>query len=236
MSGQPNSHNAKRVIVTGATSGIGRRCATELLERGHSVFATGRHEGRLADLQGCVGTLPVDLTTPGAGDQLISSAVETMGGIDAVVHCAGVGLIKSIRDTSDTDFVRITNTNLRATFLVAKAAAEAMAEGGGGRFLTIPGILGKAPMRSAAAYCASKYGVVGLLKSMALEYARSKVQFCLFHFGGVDSPFWDDIDMRVQRDKMIPVEVAANSMVAAIEAPEHLVTNEVTIQPESHQL
>ena len=71
---------------------------------------------------------------------------------------------------------------------------------------------------------------------MALEYSRKRVQFCLFHFGGVDTPFWDKIDMTVQREKMIPVANAAEAILGAIEAPDHLVTSEVTLQPETHQL
>jgi NAD(P)-dependent dehydrogenase (short-subunit alcohol dehydrogenase family) len=200
------------------------------------VFATGRDEARLNNLEGIRGHLACDLTAPRKADVVVESAVGALRGLDAVIHCAGIGLIKSAKDTSDTDFVRVTNTNLRGTFLIAKATAEAMSASGGGRFLTIPGILGKAPMRGASAYCASKYGVVGLIKSMALEYQRAGVQFCLFHFGGVDSPFWDDIDMKVQRDKMIPTSVAASALIQAVEAPQHLVTSEVTIQPETHQL
>ena len=213
-----------------------RECVLQFLAGGHSVFATGRDGSKLATLGGITGSQAGDLTSPGVADQAVATANEALGGLDTVVHCAGVGLIRPAKDTTDADFVRVTNTNLRATFLVAKAAAETMAASGGGRFLTVPGILGKAAMRGASAYCASKYGVVGLIKAMSLEYQRAGVQFCLFHFGGVDSPFWDDIEMKVQREKMIPVPTAAAAIVSAATAPAHLVTSEVTLQPETHQL
>jgi len=116
------------------------------------------------------------------------------------------------------------------------AVVWAMVAGGKGLFITIPGILGKAPMRNAAAYVASKYALTGMMKCMAQELQRSRVRFCLFHFGGVDTPFWDSITMAVQRDKMIPVGTAADLILQAIDAPPHLVLGEVVLQPESHQL
>lgn len=98
------------------------------------------------------------------------------------------------------------------------------------------GILGKAPMSGASAYCASKFGAIGFLKSMELEYRTKGIQFSYFYFGGVDSPFWDDLDMNVMRDKMIPVSYAASSIIEAVQCPDHLVTGDVVIQPQSHQL
>jgi NAD(P)-dependent dehydrogenase (short-subunit alcohol dehydrogenase family) len=91
-------------------------------------------------------------------------------------------------------------------------------------------------MRNASAYVASKYAVTGMIKCFAQEYQRSGILFCLFHLGGVDSPFWDNIAMAVQREKMIPVSTAADLILQAIDAPPHLVLSEVVMQPESHQL
>jgi NAD(P)-dependent dehydrogenase (short-subunit alcohol dehydrogenase family) len=122
------------------------------------------------------------------------------------------------------------------TFLVAQAAARLMGEQKHGLFLTIPGILGRAVMKNAAAYIASKFAVTGLIKAMAQEYQRVGVRFSLLHLGGVDTPFWDDLGMKVQRDKMIPAGTAADLIVQALELPPHLVLNELVLQPDSHQL
>ncbi|MBJ7259373.1 MAG: SDR family oxidoreductase, partial [Chthoniobacterales bacterium] len=169
-------------------------------------------------------------------ESMLASAVQSMGAIDCVIHCAGIGLIKSAADTTDAEFTKIVNTNLRGTFLVARESCKVMAEQKHGLFITLPGILGKAVMKNAAAYVASKFGVTGLIKTFAQEYARSGVRFCLFFLGGVDSPFWDGINMAVQRDKMIPLSTAADLIMQAIDAPPHLVLAEVVLQPESHQL
>lgn len=225
-----------RILITGASSGIGAALAARLSARGDSLFLTGRSLQKL-EQPGLEATLHAcDLTHPGAAEKCVATALEVLGGLDVVVHCAGVGLIKPAADTTDAEFTHVMNVNTRATFLLAREACKAMATAKKGLFLTIPGILGKAPMRNASAYVASKFAVTGLVKCLAQEYQRSGVRFCLFHLGGVDSPFWDGISMAVQREKMIPVGTAVDLLLQAIDAPPHLVLSEVVMQPESHQL
>jgi short-subunit dehydrogenase len=223
------------ILITGASSGIGAELAKRLSARGDSVFSTGR-SGEKLSATGSGPRLAADLTAPGAAEKIVAAAVESLGSIDVVIHCAGVGLIKAAAETTDAEFTHVMNVNTRATFLLMREACKTMAAAKKGLFLTIPGILGKAPMRNASAYVASKYAVTGMVKCFAQEYQRSGIRFGLFHFGGVDSPFWDNIQMAVQRDKMIPVATAADLILQAIDAPPHLVLSEVVMQPESHQL
>ena len=224
------------ILITGASSGIGAELAKRLSGRGDAVFLTGRSEEKLEALACGNGHLAADLTAPGAAEKVVAAAVESLGSLDVVIHCAGVGLIKSGAETTDAEFTQVMNVNTRATFLLMREACKVMAAAKKGLFITIPGILGKAPMRNASAYVASKYAVTGMVKCFAQEYQRSGVRFCLFHFGGVDTPFWDGIQMAVQRDKMIPAATAADLILQAIDAPPHLVLSEVVMQPESHQL
>ncbi|MEX1119240.1 MAG: SDR family oxidoreductase [Terrimicrobiaceae bacterium] len=226
-----------KILITGASSGIGATLAIKLGARGDSLALAGRSHEKLEGL-GLEGAtlLPGDLTAPGVAEKTVTAASEALGGLDVVVHCAGIGLIKSSLETTDAEFTKVMNVNTRATFLVAQASSKVMAAQKGGLFITIPGILGKAPMKNAAAYCASKYAVTGLIKCFAQEFARSGVRFSLFHLGGVDSPFWDALGTSFQRDKMIPLATAADLVMQAIDAPPGLVLSEVVMQPESHQL
>ncbi len=225
-----------KVLITGASSGIGREVASRLAGRGLTLALTGRSLGKLEALGLEADLIPADLTAPGSAAAVVEKSVAAMGGLDAVIHCAGVGFIKPLTETTDQDFTRILNVNTRATFLLAKEACAVMAASKKGLFVTIPGILGKAPMRNASAYVASKYAVTGFIKCLAQEYQRSGIRFSLLHLGGVDTPFWDDISMAVQRDKMIPVSTAADLVLQAFDAPSHLVLSEIVMQPESHQL
>ncbi len=224
------------ILITGASSGIGAELAKILAGRGDRVFLTGRSESKLLALGLDVPVHAADLTVPGAAEKVVAAAVEALGGVDVAIHCAGVGLIKSAAETTDAEFTQVMNINTRATFLFAREVCKAMAAAKRGLFITIPGILGKAPMKNASAYVASKYAVTGMIKCFAQEYQRSGVRFCLFHLGGVDTPFWDNIQMAVQRERMIPVATAAGLVMQAIDAPPHLVLSEVVMQPESHQL
>ena len=240
----PNPSTPQKFLITGASSGIGRAVALRLAGRGASLVLGGRSGERLDEVAsqathagaGQAVAHAGDITSPRGAEELVQRADTALGGIDAVIHCAGIGLIKSTLDTTDAEFTRVMNVNTRGTFLVAKESCRVMAAAKRGLFVTLPGILGRAPMRNAAAYVASKYAVTGMIKAMSMEFQRSGVRFTLLHLGGVDSPFWDNVQMAVQRDKMIPVETAADCVLSAVDAPSHLVLSEMVMQPESHQL
>lgn len=226
----------KKVLITGASSGIGAAVAKELAARSWPLALAGRSKEKLQALGLAATLLPGDLTLPGVAEKTVAEAEQALGSLDVVIHSAGIGLLKPAAETTDAEFTRVMNVNARAAFLVLQAATKAMAARKMGLILTFPGILGKAPMKNASAYCASKYALTGMVKCFAQEYARSGVRFGLFHFGGVDTPFWDALGVNFQRDKMIPVETAATLVLQAIDAPNHLVLSEVVLQPESHQL
>lgn len=234
----------KSALITGASSGIGRAVAMALAARGWKLALCGRDIQRLEDAAttcrnaGAAYVLAdsFDITSQKAVEDFVGRAHIEIGGLQVVVHAAGIGLIRPAAETTDAEFTRVTNTNLRGTFLLTQATYKVFAEQKHGLFITFPGILGKAVMRNAAAYSASKFGVVGLLRSMAIEHARLGIRYSLFYLGGVDSPFWDHVDMNPQRDKMIPLDVVKDAVLSAIDLPPHLVPSEVTIQPDSHQL
>lgn len=231
-----------KILITGASSGIGRALAERLAARGAALILSGRSESKLESTAAAcaqaaaVSIVAADITAPGAAEALVARAQESMGGLDCVIHAAGIGLIKPAAETTDAEFTKVVNTNLRGTFLIARESCKSMAAQKKGLFITFPGILGKAVMKNAAAYIASKFGVSGLVKTFAQEYQRSGLRFCQFYLGGVDTPFWDELGMTVQRDKMIPVSTAADLVLQALDAPPHLVLAEVVLQPESHQL
>ncbi len=105
-----------------------------------------------------------------------------------------------------------------------------------GSVVVLPGILGRAAMSQAAAYCASKFALTGLVKALAMEYKRAGVRFSLLHLGGVNTSFWDSMTMRVQREKMLTVDAAARAVFFAATQEGDGVLGELVLQPESHQL
>lgn len=237
------SLDGKVAIVTGASSGIGREAARRLAADGASVVLAARRGPELDTLaeeliaaECDVVAVPTDVTDKAQVDALIAATLAEYEGLDIVVNAAGLGLLKPVLDLGEADFDRMIATNLKGTFLVSQAAARAMGQRGGGTIVNLAGVLGRAPMASAAGYCASKFGVTGLTKAMALDLKRAGVRFALLYLGGVDTPFWDEAGLRVQRDKLLTVGEAADAVLYAARQRSGAVLAEVVLQPESHQL
>ena len=148
------------------------------------------------------------------------------------------GLLKPATEITEDEFDWIVELNLKGSFLTLQRAAKAMAASGGGTIVAIPGVLGRAPMAMGAGYCASKYGLVGLVKAMAIDLKRANVRFSLLFLGGVNTSFWDSeaIAMKVQRDRMLAPETAARACLFSADQAAPGVVGEIVIQPDNHQL
>ena len=232
------------VMIVGASRGIGRASAHLFARGGDTLVLASRDEAGLESLRRELSeehgaralAVGADVTDSASVAHLFESAVAAFGRVDTVVYTAGFGILKPFAETTAEEFERLMRTNVGGAFNVCKAALPLMESQRGGRIVAVPGILGRAPMSQAAAYCASKYALTGLLKSLALEWKRAGVRFSLLHLGGVNTPFWDDITMRVQRERMLSVEAAARAVHFAATQEGEGVLGELTLQPESHQL
>jgi NAD(P)-dependent dehydrogenase (short-subunit alcohol dehydrogenase family) len=234
----------KTVLIVGAGRGIGRRTAELFSEADANVVISSRNEPELAELEYKLNTNGNQNVLAKAADAnveadvkaLVVESIERFGSIDYLVHAAGIGVLKPFGDITLTDFDNLLNANVRTAFNVLQAVLPQMATQKFGRVVAIPGILGKAPMMQASAYCAAKYALTGMIKCLAQEYKRHGVRFSLMHFGGVDSSFWDNIEMKVQRDKMLSIDAAARSIFFAVTQEGEGVMSEIVLVPESHQI
>ncbi len=239
-----NALSGKVAIITGAGRGIGRASALKMAQEGADLVLVSRTAAELETLEaelktvgGRVLALPADVTDPTQVSQMVQQAVATLGHLDILVNAAGVGVIRPFLELSLADFDRMMAVNVRGVFLVTQAVAAQMVQQKRGLVVNLPGILGKTTMMNASGYCASKFAVTGMTRAAALDLKRHGVRFSLLHLGGVDSPFWDNIDgLRVQRDKMLTVEDAARAILYAVTQPDMGVLTELTLQPESHQM
>ena len=232
----------KVVVVVGATGGIGSALSRKLAQEGARLVLVARDSSRLASLvselpitsEQQVLTVPTDITQPSQVKTLMEKAIAQFGQIDALVNAAGAAVMKQYNKLEPADFDAMLELNLKGSFYTCQAAAEVMKEKRFGHICNIVGILGKHSMVMASAYCASKFGVVGFSKCMAEELKRYGIKFTLFYFGGVDSPFWDSANLKVDRSKMLTPETAANAILFALKADPQAVPMEINIQPESH--
>jgi NADP-dependent 3-hydroxy acid dehydrogenase YdfG len=232
--------NNKNVVIVGATGGIGSE-STALIVKNHArVFLTGRDPDKLAEVARRNGvdqsrTFQLDITDPEQVQRVAAAIHEQASPVDVLINAAGIGIIKQLDSLSYDDFSRTIDVNLKGTFHLLKAFLPPMKEAKKGLIINIPGVLGKSPMAGAAAYAASKYGLNGMLKSVREELKRTDIRITNLYLGGVDSPFWDDIDMRVNRDKFIHLKEAARAVWFLCQQPSSAVVSEMVVQPFNHQ-
>ncbi|WP_082049647.1 SDR family NAD(P)-dependent oxidoreductase [Arthrobacter sp. SPG23] len=188
----PSTMAESRCLVIGAASGIGRATAARLRASGAAV--TGA-DLRSATWPGGPGTsLAMDVTDPASVAAAVSAAAQEMGGLDAVVNCAGIlGPVAPAAATSVEDFERIMKINLTGAFIVSQAVLPGMAEAGYGRLLHISSTAGKEGVVNMPAYSASKAGILGLVKSLAKEFALSGVTVNALAPGNVVTPLFAEV-------------------------------------------
>ncbi|MBW4639956.1 MAG: SDR family oxidoreductase [Gloeocapsa sp. UFS-A4-WI-NPMV-4B04] len=230
----------KVVVVVGATGGIGSVLTRKLASKGASLVLAARDSSAITNLatelpvSDKILTVPTDITERQQVDVLMEKAIAQFGQIDALVNLAGALVMKPYSNLEPADLEAMLDVNLKGSFYTSQAAAELMQERKSGHICNVVGILGKHSMSMAAAYCASKFGVVGFTKCMAEELKRFGIKFTLFYFGGVNSPLWDNVQLKVDRKKMLSPETAADAIVYALSAAPEAVPMEINIQPESH--
>jgi NAD(P)-dependent dehydrogenase (short-subunit alcohol dehydrogenase family) len=168
-------------IVTGASSGLGNRFARVLSAAGARVVVAARRADRIealaAELSDAV-AVPCDVTEPGAPERLVATALERCGRVDIVVNNAGASDPVPALDESTEHFRATVELNLVAPFELARAAATAMVERGGGSIINVASIWGLVGVGQIpeAGYAASKGGVVNLTRELAAQWARRGVR------------------------------------------------------------
>lgn len=233
----------KVVVVVGATGGIGSALTSQLASQGAKLVLAARDQVKLANLVEStratasgdrVLAISTDITQPQQVDALMQQTVSHFGQIDVLVNAAGAGILKQWHKLEPADLDAMLDLNLKGSFYTCQAAAKVMKDRRSGHICNVVGILGKHSMAMASAYCAAKFGVVGFSKCMADELRRYGIKFTLFYFGGVNTPFWDPVSLKVDRAKMLSPETAAGAIAYTLSLEPQAVPMEINIQPESH--
>lgn len=189
--------NDKVVIVTGASSGIGRAAALLFSSCGARVVAAGRRRDELDRLAseisaggGEVAVLAGDVRDAGHHEGLVALALQRFGGLDAAFNNAGsTGPATALPDLADADWHATIDTNLTAAYLAARCQIPALIERGGGALLFTASFVGySVGFPGMAAYGAAKAGVIGLVKGLAAEYGPHKIRVNALLPGGTDTP------------------------------------------------
>ncbi len=188
----------KAAVITGAGSGIGRATAERYVREGARVLVADISAEHARDTCDGLGddavALAVDVSAAAEVSRMINAAVEAFGTVDVLYSNAGIAeSVKPLGEISESEWDRIIDVNLKAFFLCAQAVAPVMRAGGGVMIVTAS-IAARRPRPGMAAYVASKSGVIGLARALAIELASDRIRVNVINPGPAATPMLKEFD------------------------------------------
>lgn len=232
-------------IVTGASSGIGRATAIALARKGIRMALLARSSGRLEKVNDEVSQagspdaihLKCDVSKEGEVDRATATILDRWGRVDVLVNNAGLSLNGPIEKYSLEDWRTVIDTNLTGTFLMCRAVLSAMKRQSSGQIINVSSGAGRNGIAGMGAYCASKFGVIGLTESLGLEVRNHNIRVAVILPGSVATEFssvanrgYPERDERLIGYKMTAEEVAG-VIVSMLEQPDQAWMSEVVLRP-----
>jgi 3-hydroxybutyrate dehydrogenase len=201
----------RRVLVTGAASGIGRAIAGRLERDGHQVLAADLHP----DPEGPGEPFEADLASRDGNAAAVEAALERFGGLDAVVANAGFQHVAPVEQFPEERWDSLLAVLLTSPFLLAKHAWQALGESGDGRFLAVASVHGLVASPYKAGYVAAKHGLLGLVKVLALEGAERGISVSALCPGYVRTPIVESqIEAQARATGVAPERVLEDVLLA----------------------
>ena len=186
----------KKILVTGATGGIGYALIEKYSSLGGSILATGTNDEKLKDLKknfSNIKTLKFDISQHNEVDNLIENASNELSGLDILINNAGITRDNLSIRMKDDEWKKVIDVNLSSTFYLCKFAIKKMLKNKYGRIVNITSIVGHTGNLGQSNYSASKAGIIAMSKSLAIEYAKKNITINCVSPGFIQTKMTDKI-------------------------------------------
>lgn len=226
-------------MVSGGGSGLGREIALELARRGYALALLGRRQAPLEETLEMAGAavrersllLPCDVRDGVALERCAEEIHARWGAADLVVPAAGVTVIEPLEETSSDDFAAVLETNLTGVFLLIRALLPAMKERGSGWIFPLLSVAARRGFPGWSAYCASKWGLAGLVAALKEELRGTGVRITSLYPGAADTPIWERLPGDWNRAAMVPPREVARALAYVLDSDPSTLVEEVHLGP-----
>jgi len=232
----------RTAIVTGASSGVGRRVAERLAEQGAKVGLLGRDEPRLREVAQACRALGAEVALA-AGDIADADYVrgslarfeQEVGPADILVNCAGISLPRrmTLEEIDPATWDRMMETNVRGTYLTCHTLVAGMKARGRGAIVNIGSTAAHIAKPGVSVYAASKFAVRALTDALIEECDGTGVRVCLVSSGPINTPIWEKAEKAppIEREFMVQPDDVADAVLWLIERPANVRADEILLRP-----
>ena len=189
----------KVVLVTGASSGLGKSIAQFLSKKGFKVYGTSRSLGK--DING-VTILKMDVTKKDEIKAALSIIIQIEQRLDVLINNAGIGMTAPLEDSNTADFKNVIDTNLVGAYETVKTVLPPMRKQGSGLIVNVSSIASKFGLQYRSAYCASKATMDGLTKALRMEVKKFGIKICSIQLGDIRTNIKDHLIVNLKKDSV----------------------------------
>lgn len=240
-----SSLEPRRALITGASSGIGKATALAFAEAGIHVALVGRSAPRLEPVVEMAQNFGVeakpylvDLAEVETVKPKIQAIAAEFGAIDILINNAGIGYTAALNQTPLADWQSLLNLNLTSIFQCIQAILPGMQARQQGTIVNVISIAGRQVFPGWGAYCTSKFALMGLTKTLAMEARPHGIRVVALCPGAVNTPIWDSetVEADFDRSAMLSPEIVAQSILYTVALPQQAVVEELVLMPQGGTL
>ena len=191
----------KKILITGATGGIGNAIVKKFIELEGTVFATGTKNNKLEELKNKYPNIKVkqfDISEHSKIEKFIDDVASELGGLDILINNAGMNMDNLSLRMKDEEWKKVIDINLSSTFLLAKHSIKTMLKNKFGRVVNIASVVGHTGNLGQSNYSASKAAIIGMSKSLAIEYAKKNITINCVSPGFIQTAMTENIPEKVK--------------------------------------